>query len=571
MSTLELVRRSPKEHLAKDLQRRAEDYIVSNRMVWRAIRCIDAGGMAPVLEDRLTARTGRPRHLKWRPFLILLMLGGVRLKGEMVVAHIHLITVALTPKQREMIGLPEVVTYAHLESNLADLSHAIKPRIHPLTGEVLDKPLGIDETAFMNAIISGSLPKCLTDPDTVAVDSTDVEAQVRRRSTSVDDLPDVEEGGLPQAGAQPANPRSRKGPRQAGEESADTRSEKDWPKIGDDGRLQHTADPDVRVGFRSRKEGGTDTFLGYDLHTVVDVPRLGQPAVPGVIRAASLARAGSSKTTGGMLALRDAPESVELVACDRGYSYRKDWGAEIWRAGLRQVFDLHKHQRGVRPGPKPGIIKVDGGYYSSALPEHLRNLPLYRRGMSDEEKLELAKLYDERSRWACTPMGSPDSKGNLRLRGPAITERVRCCNVPKSMRRPRGHKRPTTSCTPGECGCGITFTVPIDDWSWDWQWPLYGTTRWLKSYDRRPAVESTNAEIRTNRFRFHRGCVRVKGETRTAILLAFMLAALNMAMTADWFGTDWLELMDAETPPLKLVRRSKATVAKHRRTEGPPG
>lgn len=83
--------------------------------------------------------------------------------------------------------------------------------------------------------------------------------------------------------------------------------------------------------------------------------------------------------------------------------------------------------------------------------------------------------------------------------------------------------------------------------------------------------QSTNAEIRANRFRFHRGCVRVKGATRTAILLAFMLAAVNMALTADWFGTDWLDLMDADIQPPKLIRRGKATVAKHRRTESPPG
>jgi hypothetical protein len=36
--------------------------------------------------------------------------------------------------------------------------------------------------------------------------------------------------------------------------------------------------------------------------------------------------------------------------------------------------DLHKTQRGVRPGPVAGLIWVDGHLYSSAMPERLRTL-----------------------------------------------------------------------------------------------------------------------------------------------------------------------------------------------------
>lgn len=226
----------------------------------------------------------------------------------------------------------------------------------------------------------------------------------------------------------------------------------------------------------------------------------------------------------------------------------------------------------MRPGPRPGIIVVDGGYFSDALPESLRDLDLYRPGMTAHEKLDLASQYDARARYAFTPMGAPTANGRLRLRGPAITGRVRCRNYPASMRLARTADHPTTACQT-TCGCGRTATISLDEWSRLWQWPLYGTTAWLVSYDRRVAVESTNAELKSNRFRLARGSVKVWGLARTSVLVGFILGALNMAIAGDWYGRDWTDLVDAIEPPPKLARRVTAKVAKHRQVQSgaPPG
>ncbi|HAM45874.1 MAG TPA: hypothetical protein DCM67_12755 [Propionibacteriaceae bacterium] len=405
-------------------------------------------------------------------------------------------------------------------------------------------------------IVSASVPGFIPHPHTIALDSIDIETYCRRRSHSSNGTPDVDHQHLP------AGPRSR---------TTGSKPKAGFPRTGPDGRLIHTADPDVREGWRSAKEGTTSIFLGWDLHLCVDVPHLGQEPTPSLVRACTLAPAGSSKTAAGHQTLTHIP-TTQVVLADRGYSYRRDWGPTIHSLGMTSAFDLHTTQHGVRPGPRPGIVIVDGGYFSDAVPESLRCLDHYRSGMTDVEKLALASQYDARARYAFTPMGSPSANGRLRLRGPAITGRVRCRNHPASMRLARTADHPTTACQ-DTCGCGRTATISLDEWSRLWQWPLYGTTAWLVSYNRRVAVESTNAELKSNRFRLARGSIKVWGLARSSVLIGFVLGALNMAIVGDWYGRDWTDLVDATQAPSKLVRRASVKVAKHRQIHSgaPPG
>lgn len=543
--------------LDADRVRRAQDFAVSDTQVRKAVRWVERMGLAPKLTADMTARTGRPRTLPWESLLTVLALAAIRLKGSLQLTDATLVATALTPSQRGLAGVPDNIAYWMVESGLADLAEAASPRIDPATGEVLSRHvLSMTLSDLVQHIVSASVPGFIPHPHTIALDSTDIETYCRRRSRSANGTPDVDDQHLP-----------------SGKLSRTTSSSASagFPRKGADGRLIHTADLDVREGWRSAKEGATSIFLGWDLHLCVDVPQLGQEPIPSLVRACTLAPAGSSKTAAGRQALTHLA-TTQVVLADRGYSYRKDWGPTIHSLGMRSAFDLHTTQHGVRPGPRPGILVVDGGYYSDALPENLRNLDLYRPGMTAKEKLALASQYDARARYAFTPMGTPGANGRLRLRGPAITGRVRCRNHPGSMRLRRTPGHPTTACQ-ANCGCNRTVTVALDDWSRLWQWPLYGTTAWLISYDRRVAVESTNAELKSNRFRLARGSIKVWGLARSSVLIGFILGALNMAIAGDWYGRDWTDLVDATEPPPKLARRVTTKVAKHRqvRSGAPPG
>ncbi len=73
----------------------------------------------------------------------------------------------------------------------------------------------------------------------------------------------------------------------------------------------------------------------------------------------------------------------------------------------------------------------------------------------------LRDLFDKRRPYEMRPLTAP-TEGVQRLRGPARRGKLRCPNVPKSMRAP--HTTPLTGCTKNQpCGCGRTVTVHCGD------------------------------------------------------------------------------------------------------------
>jgi len=90
-------------------------------------------------------------------------------------------------------------------------------------------------------------------------------------------------------------------------------------------------------------------------------------------------------------------------------------------------------------------------------------------------------------------------------------------------------------CIPGEpCGCAGTVTLTPDEYARESQWPLFGTTAWCKLYASRNAVESYNADVRTNKLSWRRGYTKVFSRARTALLLAVTLSSLNFRIVRDW-------------------------------------
>lgn len=463
--------------------------------------------------------------------LIVLAITALEGHGSLHLTQAAAVAERLDPEQRASIGMTQPMTYAQIESAVADLAAAMQPRVHPLTGEVLDPRLSLDVTAFITKMASGVIPERIARTSTQSIDSTDYETHYRRRSWKHHMKPDVPSTALPEDDFQPD---SRPGVNEPG-----------WPRTGADGRLQHTCDPDARDGYRAGKnKSRKGAFVGWDLHLAVDTPDLGGDGCPPLIRAACLAPAGSDKASAGMSvigALLARKPSVSTILADRGYTYldADRWALPLHRHGLDQVLDLHTTQRGTRPGPLPGTLYLDGGLFLDALPKYLRDLPGYSLGMTGLEQTDLAAQYDQRIPYAFTPMGKPDrERGTQRYRGPALTGRLRCPNNPKSMRLP-AHNRPTTSCTPGQrCACGTTITLGPNDYFATRQRLIYGTTEWKASYGRRSAVESANASIKTHHASLRRGSTRVMGTARTGILLAFILAAVNASLLYSRYDYD---------------------------------
>lgn len=541
---------------------------VSAETFVRGLAVVNASGVEPVIQAEMTSRTGRRRVQPWRAILTVLAITALEGNGSLLLSRAASVAERLSDAQRESLSMTHPMTYAQIESAVADLDVAMTERVHPLTGEVLPPRLSIDLTAFMTRVATGLIPAQITRTSTLSLDSTDYETHYRRRSWKHHMKPDVAATALPEDDFEPAKP---------------TVNEPGWPRAGDDGRLQHSVDPDARDGYRAGKnKSRKGVFVGWDLHLAVDTPALGERGCPPLVRAASLAPAGSDKATAGRAvldALDGGPACTTLLA-DRGYTYldSQRWALPIHRLGIDQVIDLHTSQRKTRPGPIPGTFYLDGGLFVTHLPKRLHDLSAFSLGMTAEQTDTLCATYDERAPYAFTPLGKPDrERGTQRYRGPALTGRVRCPNTPASMRLDPA-KRPTTPCVEGEpCACGTTVTLGPDDYFATRQRLLYGTTAWKASYGRRSAVESANANLKAHHAELRRGSTRVMGTRRTGILLAFILAAVNASVLLSRYGYDLAAPTDASEPltpkptPRPARHRSRDFARRPKRRKQPPG
>lgn len=153
--------------------------------------------------------------------------------------------------------------------------------------------------------------------------------------------------------------------------------------------------------------------------------------------------------------------------------------------------------------------------------------------MKASARAELMSRYEERERWAFRVNQRFDN-GAVQLKGPAYTLRIKCKNVPKSMRA--SNDAPMTNCKPG-CKCGALIVIPRTEAAWERQHFTFGTRKWLQHYGLRTFVEGANAQLKEWRGSMRRHSTKVFGSTANALVLAIHCAAVNVSMTEDaWDG-----------------------------------
>ncbi len=276
-------------------------------------------------------------------------------------------------------------------------------------------------------------------------------------------------------------------------------------------------------------------FLGYHVHIAVDIPTLGGAPVTPLARAIDVVPAGDSSPAAALRivdTLTDRGTTVDHVIADRGYTYAtaSSWALPLTARGITQTLDLHTNQHVTRPGPIPGTVMVDGALFTSGQPKRLRELKRPSLGATAAQKAASAELFDRRLPYQFAPYGPVHPDGRRRYRGPALTGRLRCPNVPTSMRA--SHAVPLSPCEPGEtCACGRTVTVDAE-FARERQQHPYGTTNWLADYGRRSAIESYNASLKTHHGALRRGSIRVMGLGKNTLFLGLLIAACNLAVIA---------------------------------------
>lgn len=186
-----------------------------------------------------------------------------------------------------------------------------------------------------------------------------------------------------------------------------------------------------------------------------------------------------------------AAERLEHVARDTGWALIKD---------------LKKDQRTVKQH-STGVWYIDGWWFSSGIQPGLLEIPRPPERGSNEQRSKSQARFDARRPYSFRTNGTTSS-GNLRLRGPAIPDRVqkddrdqitkvigmrvRCINSP--YYRFASRDIPETDCTLGvSCGCSITLTIKAGEIPNSIEPTLWGSTKWAASYYRRNLVEAHNS------------------------------------------------------------------------------
>lgn len=311
------------------------------------------------------------------------------------------------------------------------------------------------------------------------------------------------------------------------------RFNRNFPQAGVQGRLLHTKDPGAGASFKGAGSSRSFEIVdGRDKHTLVASGHFPNgDHYPPLLRAYACVFGGSSRTAAGLRALKYAADNNitpdnRYVSLDRAYTApdAPNFQTPAGDLGWNLIQSLSRNQRRCQTW-ETGVLHLDGWWFSSALPERLRDLPQRTRDTTAEEASALQDLYDERRTWAFRRTGTTDA-GSLRLIGPAVPRRkirnragqivrvtgaiMRCPNSPHF--NATDDRIPLTSCLPDEpCGCNKRITIPIADMPSGTEPLLFGTRAWAAEYGRRNLVESFNS-VEEYTYAINRHSIQVRAD-----------------------------------------------------------
>jgi hypothetical protein len=128
-------------------------------------------------------------------------------------------------------------------------------------------------------------------------------------------------------------------------------------------RNQQSADPDARWGYKTAKAGTQEMYFGYELHALVRINSQHQDRadVPTLAERIVVVPASENCVTAVLPTLKAMAETstVREVVADRGYTYKVNWGRELYALGIEPVLDLHQTQYGAR-GTHDGARIITG-------------------------------------------------------------------------------------------------------------------------------------------------------------------------------------------------------------------
>ena len=327
-------------------------------------------------------------------------------------------------------------------------------------------------------------------------------------------------------------------------------------------QVRPSVDAEASWGHRRGHAPGQkdELFFGYYLSAATMVNDEGGPAVPELVRRATLSSCRLDPVPAFVPALAElAASGVALgeVLADPGYAHRvaEHWALPLRAAGAEIVTDLHPADRGPR-GTFAGAICCNGNLYCRAAPPALLGLVPLARDASPPEIGVHDKATAELAHYKLGRLGADDKDGYHRVACPAVMGKLRCPRRASSMTL--SHERPSVLCPPEHvptCCRQKTLTVPVAVNAKTAQKYDYPSAAWRASYARRSAAERSFSTIKDPASNdISRGWCRLLGLSAMTMFLTCVLVVRN------WRVLDAFEAREADD-----ARRAAAGLAPRRR------
>jgi hypothetical protein len=326
--------------------------------------------------------------------------------------------------------------------------------------------------------------------------------------------------------------------------------------------VRPSADAEGSWGHRRGHGPGQkdELFFGYYLSAATMVNEEAGPAVPELVRRATLSSCQVDPVPAFVPALKDLASAGAVlgdVLADSGYAHRvaEHWAAPLRALGAKLVTDLHPADRGPR-GTYAGATCANGNLYCPATPLGLLGLVPLGRDANAQEIAAHDQRTAELAHYKLARVGTDDKDGYHRVACPAVTGKLRCPRRPASMAL--SHDRPTVVSGPEgppRCCDQKTLTVPASVNAKTAQKHDYPSAAWRASYARRTAVERSYSTIKDPASNdISRGWCRLMGLSAITVFVTCCLVVRN------WRVLDAFEVREADQ-----ARRAAAGLGPRRR------
>lgn len=302
-------------------------------------------------------------------------------------------------------------------------------------------------------------------------------------------------------------------------------------------------------GWEADKNQG---FFGYIPHVAVAAPQLDGPPVPEIALALRVDSASDMNGVG--RALTSMVDSIcevapiDHVIVDRGYTMRSPESVHLPLAnrGIHMTFDLAHYQRARSGEVVHGAIAMGGDFYCPLIPQDIVVESIPGPQADRDDWAEYHRRYEQREQWMMKQKGAPTADMNSqRLGCPAANPNptVRCPKWPESLEVdvdadiPEIHEEQFEHVRRANLTCcnQKSFTVKQHHGAGTRQQYHFGSKKWIESYERRTASERYISHYK-HLVRTRREDIRMFGQVRQTLALAFATVAVNILLLRGWEG-----------------------------------